>query len=51
MLRKEYKRDNDMVSHRIYGRGSITTPLRMSYEESCAKAFPFDKMANGMLDS
>jgi hypothetical protein len=23
----------------------------MSYEESFAKAFPFDKMASGMLDS
>ena len=26
------------------------TPLRMSYEESYIKAFPFDKMINGMLD-
>ncbi|MCX5912959.1 MAG: hypothetical protein NTV04_13630 [Deltaproteobacteria bacterium] len=26
------------------------TPLRMSYEESYAKAFPFDKMLPGMLD-
>ena len=23
----------------------------MSYEESCVKAFPFDKMVPGMLDS
>ncbi len=28
----------------------LITPLRMSYEESYAKAFPFDKMVNGMLD-
>jgi len=28
----------------------LITPLRMSYEESYAKAFPFDKMAPGMLD-
>jgi hypothetical protein len=28
----------------------LTTPLRMSYEESYAKAFPFDKMVTGMLD-
>jgi len=26
-------------------------PLRTSYEESYAKAFPFDKMIPGMLDS
>jgi hypothetical protein len=26
-------------------------PLRTSYEESYAKAFPFDKMVPGMLDS
>ena len=29
----------------------LITPLRMSYEESYAKAFPFDKMVPGMLDS
>jgi len=29
----------------------LITPLRMSYEESFAKAFPFDKMVPGMLDS
>ena len=29
----------------------LITPLRMSYEESYAKAFPFDKMVSGMLDS
>ena len=28
----------------------LITPLRMSYEQSYAKAFPFDKMVDGMLD-
>jgi len=28
----------------------LITSLRMSYEESYAKAFPFDKMVPGMLD-
>ncbi len=28
----------------------LITPLRMSYEESYAKAFPFDKMVSGMMD-
>jgi hypothetical protein len=28
----------------------LITPLRMSYEESYAKAFPFDKIMKGMLD-
>ena len=28
----------------------LITPLRVSYEESYAKAFPFDKMISGMLD-
>jgi uncharacterized protein YecE (DUF72 family) len=28
----------------------LITPLRMSYEESYAKAFPFDKMVDGMLN-
>jgi len=28
----------------------LLTPLRMSYEESYQKAFPFDKMIPGMLD-
>ena len=28
----------------------LITPLRMSHEESYAKAFPFDKMIPGMLD-
>ena len=26
------------------------TPLRMSYEQSYVRAFPFDKMVDGMLD-
>ncbi len=29
----------------------LITPLRMKYEDSYSKAFPFDKMVNGMLDS
>ena len=28
----------------------LMTPLQMSYEETFAKAFPFDKMVSGMLD-
>lgn len=28
----------------------LITPLRMSYEDSYAKAFPFDKMVEGMLN-
>jgi hypothetical protein len=28
----------------------LITPLRMSYEESYAKAFPFNKLVDGMLD-
>jgi hypothetical protein len=28
----------------------LITPLRMSYEVSYAKAFPFEKMVTGMLD-
>ena len=28
----------------------LITPLRMSYEDSYAKAFPFDKIIDGMLD-
>lgn len=28
----------------------LITPLRISYEESHAKAFPFEKMIPGMLD-
>jgi len=29
----------------------LITPLGMSYEESCAKFFPFEKMVPGMLNS
>jgi uncharacterized protein YecE (DUF72 family) len=29
----------------------LMTPLRMSYEDSYAKAFPFDKMVDGMMNS
>src|SRR4030066_956377 len=29
----------------------LITPMRMSYEDSYAKAFPFDKMVEGMLNS
>jgi hypothetical protein len=29
----------------------LITPLRMKYEDSYAKAFPFDEMVDGMLDS
>jgi hypothetical protein len=28
----------------------LMTPLRMSYEDSYAKAFPFDKMVDGMMN-
>ena len=28
----------------------LITPLRMSYEESYAKSFPFEKMVSGMFD-
>ena len=28
----------------------LITPLRMSYEESYVKAFPFEKLVSGMLD-
>jgi len=53
MLRKECKPRNriyEMVSVRTYGTCCLITPLRMGYEESYAKAFPFDKMVPGMLD-
>ena len=29
----------------------LMTPLRMSYEDSYAKAFPFDKMVDGMMNA
>jgi hypothetical protein len=28
----------------------LITPLRISYDQSCAKAFPFNKLVCGMLD-
>jgi len=28
----------------------LMTPLRMSYEDSYARAFPFDKMVDGMMN-
>jgi uncharacterized protein YecE (DUF72 family) len=51
-LRKQFGK----VSMRFFNSGNrvvirLITPLRMSYEESYAKAFPFDKMVSGMLDS
>jgi uncharacterized protein YecE (DUF72 family) len=50
-LRKQFAKVNKMFFNS--GRQAVIrliTPLRMSYEESYAKAFPFDKMVNGMLD-
>jgi uncharacterized protein YecE (DUF72 family) len=51
-LRKQFGK----VSMRFFNSGNqvvirLITPLRMSYEESYAKAFPFNKMVSGMLDS
>jgi len=51
-LRKQFSK----ASGRFFNAGKqavirLITPLRMSYEESYAKAFPFDKMVSGMLDS
>jgi len=50
-LRKQFAK----VSKTFFSSGKqvvirLMTPLRMSYEESYAKAFPFDKMVSGMLD-
>ena len=50
-LRKQFAKVNKM----FFNSGKqvvirLMTPLRMSYEESYAKAFPFDKMVSGMLD-
>jgi uncharacterized protein YecE (DUF72 family) len=50
-LRKQFAK----VRAEFFNSGSqvvirLITPLRMSYEESYAKAFPFDKMVSGMLD-
>ena len=28
----------------------LVTPLRMNYEDSYAKAFPFDRMVDGMMN-
>jgi len=50
-LRKQFAKANKM----FFNSGKQTvirlmTPLRMSYEESYARTFPFDKMVDGMLD-
>jgi uncharacterized protein YecE (DUF72 family) len=50
-LRKQFAKVGERFlnsGHQVVNR--LITPLRMSYEESYAKAFPFDKMASGMLD-
>jgi uncharacterized protein YecE (DUF72 family) len=51
-LRKQFKK----TSGRFFNFGNqsiirLITPFRMSYEESYAKAFPFDKIVDGMLTS
>ena len=51
-LRKQFEK----TSGRFFNSGKesiirLITPLRMSYEDSYAKAFPFDKMVDGMLNS
>ena len=49
-LRKQFAKVNKMFFNS--GKQAVIrliTPLRMSYEESYAKAFPFDKMVSGML--
>jgi hypothetical protein len=51
-LRKQFAKVNKM----FFNSGKqvvirLMTPLRMSYDDSYAKAFPFDKMVSGMLDS
>jgi hypothetical protein len=50
-LRKQFA----MVSKKFFNSGRqvvirLMTPLRMSYEDPCVKAFPFGKMVDGMLD-
>ncbi len=50
-LRKQFVKVNKM----FFSSGKqvvirLMTPLRMSYEDSYAKAFPFDKMVSRMLD-
>ena len=50
-LRKQFAKVNTMFFNS--GKQAVIrliTPLRMSYEESYAKAFPFDKMVSGMLN-
>jgi uncharacterized protein YecE (DUF72 family) len=50
-LRKQFAKVNKMFFNS--GKQAVIrliTPLRMSYEESYAKVFPFDKMVSGMLD-
>jgi len=51
LLRKQFAK----VRAEFFNSGSqvvirLITPLRMSYEQSYAKAFLFDKMVSGMLD-
>ena len=43
-MRAEFSNSGNQVVIRLI------TPLRMRYEESYAKVFPFDKMSPGMLD-
>jgi len=50
-LRKQFAKANKM----FFNSGKqvvirLMTPLRMSYEESYVRAFPFNKMVDGMLD-
>ena len=50
-LRKQFEK----TGGRFFNSGNqsiirLITPFRMSYEESYAKAFPFDKMVDGMLN-
>ena len=50
-LRKQFEKTGGQFFNS--GKESIIrliTPMRMSYEESYAKAFPFDKMVDGMLN-
>jgi hypothetical protein len=39
-----------MVSKGLYGSGGIIIHYRISHEEFCLKAFPFNEMRSGMLD-
>ena len=50
-LRKQFAKVGERFlnsGHQVVIR--LITPLRMSYEESYAKAFPFNKMVDEMLD-